>query len=77
MLYDLTITDELRERLNNQDELLDEYNRKFDFVKFSEYVERFYIENSITDSFLKLLFEQQPFFKNIRALTVERKPYKT
>ena len=66
MLFDLTITDELRERLNNQDELLVEYNRIFDFVKYSEYVEKIYREDSITSIFLELLFEQHPFFENIK-----------
>ena len=66
MLYDLTITDELRERLNNQDELLEEYNRKFDFMKYDEYVEKIYRENSITSIFIELLFEQQPFFESIK-----------
>jgi len=66
MLFDLTITDELRERLNNQDELLEEYNRKFDFVKYDEYVEKIYRENSITSIFIELLFAQQPFFESIK-----------
>jgi hypothetical protein len=66
MLFDLTITDELRERLNNQDEVLVEYNRKFDFVKYGEYVEKIYREDSITSKFLELLFEQHPFFENIK-----------
>jgi hypothetical protein len=66
MLFDLTITDELRERLNNQDELLVEYNRKFDFIQYDEYVKEKCVENSITDTFIKLLFEQQPFFENIK-----------
>jgi hypothetical protein len=66
MLFDLTITDELRERLNNQDELLVEYNKIFDFVKYGEYVEKIYREDSITSMFLELLFDQHPFFENIK-----------
>jgi hypothetical protein len=66
MLFDLTITDELRERLNNQDELLVEYNRKFDFMKYDEYLEKLYTEDSITSIFIKLLFEQHPYFENIK-----------
>lgn len=66
MLFELTITDELRERLNNQDELLEEYNRKFDFIKYDEYLEHIR-ENSITSMFIELLFAQQPFFKNIKS----------
>jgi hypothetical protein len=66
MLFDLTITDELRERLNNQDELLVEYNRKFGFVRYDEYLEKIHIENSITSIFIELLFQQHPFFENIK-----------
>jgi hypothetical protein len=66
MLFDLTITDELRERLNNQDELLVEYNKKFDFIQYDEYVMGKCVENSITDTFIKLLFEQHPFFEFIK-----------
>ena len=67
MLFDLTITDELRERLNNQDELAVEYNKKIDFITYDEYIEKEYIENSITSIFLELLFTQQPFFENIKS----------
>lgn len=66
MLFDLTITDELRERLNNQDELNIEYSRRFNFMTYDEYIEKEYPENSITTIFLELLFTQQPFFENIK-----------
>lgn len=66
MLFDLTITDDLRGRLNNQDELLVEYNRMFSFLQYSEYMNNVYIENSITSIFINLLFEQHPFFENIK-----------
>jgi hypothetical protein len=66
MLFDLTITDELRERLNNQDELNTEYSRRFDFMTYDGYIEKEYLENSITTTFIELLFTQQPFFENIK-----------
>jgi len=66
MLFDLTITDELRERLNSQEELLVEYNKKFDFISYREYMERHHVENSITSEFLKILFSQHPFFDGIK-----------
>lgn len=62
MLYDLTITDELRERLNNQDEL-------FDFMPYSEYVEKIHRENSITSIFIELLFES---IKNDLIITTSK-----
>ena len=66
MLFDLTITDELRERLNNQDELLVEYNRRFGFLYYDKYMKNEYVENSITSIFINLIFEQHPFFENIK-----------
>jgi hypothetical protein len=66
MLFDLTITNDLRERLNNQDELLVEYNRRFGFLQYTEYMNNEYIENSITSIFINLLLDQHPFFENIK-----------
>lgn len=66
MLYDLTITDELRERLNNQEELLVEYNKKFGFISYKQYMERNDIETSITTEFLNIFFSQHTFLDDIK-----------
>lgn len=66
MLYDLTITDELRDRLNNQEELLVEFNKKFGFISYKQYTQRKDVENSITTEFLNILFSQYPFFHDIK-----------
>lgn len=64
MLYELNITDELRERLNNQDEICYEYQNRIPFVTYDKYMNYYYKENSITSEFIRLLFEQHPQFES-------------
>lgn len=63
MLYELTITDELRERLNNQDEICYECNNPIRFVSYQEYISSYREAGSITSEFIRLLFEQHPEFE--------------
>ena len=63
MLYELSITDELRERLNNQNEICFEYNNRIPFVSYREYISTYCQSGSITSEFIRLLFEQHPEFE--------------
>jgi hypothetical protein len=66
MLFELTITDELREMLNNQDELHKECTNKIDFMPYHRYTTICKEENSITTQFLNLLFSQHTFFNDMK-----------
>ena len=66
MLYDLVITDELLDRLNNHDEIKYEYDNKIPFVYYDEYISSYHKDGSITSEFIRLLFEQHPDFENIK-----------
>lgn len=67
MLYDLTITDELRERLNNQHEICHEFDNQIPFVTYDTYISSYHMEGSITSEFIRLLFEQHPEFEERKS----------
>jgi hypothetical protein len=43
-----------------------EYNRKFNFLQYGDYMKHKHVENSITSIFISLLFEQHPIFENMK-----------